>query len=345
MKNFFNKLPFKYSLALLILVAPASTNYQLNQFGFNSGSEVNNSSSSYSGNSAVGDVTGDNTSSTNYTANPGLINTFQANVPGAPTLTNPASYYDKLLIAIDTASNPSDTKFAVAISSNNFVTTQYVKSDNTIGPILASADLRTYSGWGSGSGTTIIGLTPSTSYKVKVSAMQGSLTQSAYGPSSTASTSPPQLTFSLSPSSVNFGNLNAGSVASAPSNITANLDTNADSGAVIAISDQNTGFHSTDTTTTITSATADLASVTTGYGAQVASTTQTSGGPLNSSSPYNVSGTNVGGLSTTSQAIFLTSAPIVGGSGQILLKAKASSLTPAASDYTDTLTVIAAGNF
>jgi len=345
MKKLTKHLP-SHLFILFILVVPASTNYQLNQFGFNSGGSVNHSSTNYSGNSSVGDPNGANSTSTNYQLNPGLINTFQANVPGAPTLTNSNNYYDKLQLVLNTSGNASDTKYAAAISRDNFATTQYVKSDNTVGSTLASTDYRTYASWGSGAGITIIGLIPSTSYKVKATAMEGRLTQSSYGPASNAtSTVAPQITFSLSPTSVNFGNLAAGSVVSAPSNITATLDTNADSGAVIFIASKNAGVRSSSANFTIPSATADLASASSGYGAQIASATQTSGGPLTSSAPFNVSSTNVGALSTTIQSVFLSAVPITGGSGQILLKAKASGLTPASTDYSDTLTIVAAANF
>jgi hypothetical protein len=327
-------------LAALILAVPASTNYQLNQFGFNSGSTVNNSSTNYSGNSSVGNVSGASATSTNYQINSGLVNAFQVNVPSAPVLTNPNNYYDKLKIVINTSGNPNDTKFIVAISIDNFVTTKYVKSDNTVGSTLVSADQRTYSGWGSASGITIIGLTPNTTYKVKVAALQFRLTESSYSAAASADTANPSITFSLSPSSVTFSGLSTATVSSANSNITAILSTNADSGGTIYINDGNNGLRSAFRSYIISSVTTDLSSVSQGYGAQIASTSG-----LTPVSPYNVSGTNVGILSTAYREILYSNVPVTNGTGQITLKAESATNTPAAPDYADTLTIVASANF
>jgi len=43
--------------------------------------------------------------------------------------------------------------------------------------------------------------------------------------------------------------------------------------------------------------------------------------------------------------IFATTGPVSGGQGTFLLKAKASSVTPSAGDYSETLTVIASARF
>jgi hypothetical protein len=74
----------------------------------------------------------------------------------------------------------------------------------------------------------------------------------------------------------------------------------------------------------------------------VSSASQTSGGPFTSVSPFNGAGTNVGALTTSLQPILSTAAAITTGTATIDLKAKAASTTPSSSDYSDTLTFVAA---
>jgi hypothetical protein len=98
------------------------------------------------------------------------------------TLVNSSNWYNKLLLTIGPEANPSDAKFAVAISTDNFVTTQYVKSDFTVTSTLSFTDYQTYAAWGSGSGVMVRGLTRSTVYTVKAKAYRGHYTESGYGP-------------------------------------------------------------------------------------------------------------------------------------------------------------------
>ena len=63
-------------------------------------------------------------------------------------------------------------------------------------------------------------------------------------------------------------------------------------------------------------------------------------------SPYNVTGNSVGLVDTTKRAFADSNGqPVTNGSATFQLKAKASNSTPAATDYSDTLTVIASGSF
>jgi hypothetical protein len=160
--------------AFLIFAMPASTDYKLKDFGFGTGGLGNASSTDYSINGISGEQSGGNLDGTSYDLGSGLVYTNQANVPPAPTFTNPSNYYNKLKIVIDTGSNPSDTKFAIAISTDNFVSDiRYVQNDDTVGATLGTEDYQTYTNWGGASGTLIIGLVPNTEYKVKVKAWQG----------------------------------------------------------------------------------------------------------------------------------------------------------------------------
>jgi hypothetical protein len=89
----------------------------------------------------------------------------------------------------------------------------------------------------------------------------------------------------------------------------------------------------------LASATADLGVAGSGYGAKVSSTSQGSGGPIASTSPFNGSGNNVGALAATRQSFASWSNPITSGSATLSLLAKSTTLTPGASDYADVITI------
>lgn len=328
--------------AALFAAFSSSTSYQLQNYGLSGAASNSSASTTYQLESSTGQIQSINTASLSYSALAGSIQAQQANVPPAPALSNGGgTYYNKLGLIIATGSNPSDTTFAVAVSSNNFVTTNYVQADGSLGAIPL---FQTYASWGGAGGTFIIGLSTSTTYQVKVSAMQGKYTNSAYGPAASASTVAPSIVFSVSPNNVTLPNLLAGTVVSS-SAITTTISTNASYGGTIYISDSNAGLKSNVRSYTIPSATANLSLVSRGYGAQGTSVTQTSGGPLSILSPFNGLTSNVGALSTTPQAIFGANAPLIGGIGTTVVQAKAASTDPAAGDYSDTLNFIAAASF
>ena len=337
---------------LLFAQTPSSTNFKLHDYGIGSGGTSSSGSSNYQLEGITGETSGGDSSSSTYKTKSGFISTQQANVPAAPTFTNPSNYYNKLHFVINPSGNPSDTIFAIAISTDNFATTNYIQNDDTIGPTLGSEDYQTYASWGSSTGQDVIGLTPSTTYQIKVKAYAGKFTESAYGPSASASTVGPTLSFSITtdsqsspPFSIDFGNLLPGTVTTSSDKINVSFATNAQNGGNVYIYDSNNGIKSTDKSYTIASATTDLASANEGYGAISVSAGQSSGGPLGAQSPYDGTSDNVGILSTSIRPIYATANSIVGGSGSFRLKAKSSTLTPSASDYTDIITLIAAGQF
>lgn len=341
---------------MLMLVFPASTNYKLHDFGFGGGGTRDSSSTNYRLDALLGEPSGSELSGTTYNARPGLIFTRQANVPPAPTFTNPSSYYNRLHLTIAAGGNPSDALFAVAISTDAFSSdTKYVQSDNTVGAILGTEDYQTYAAWGGGAGEDIVGLTSNTTYTVKVKAMHGDFTETDWGPTASAATVGAQLSFDIDvaptdtdtdpPFAINLGSLTASTVVTGSDKIWIDLTTNGASGGRVYIVGSNVGLLSSAATYTISSATANLASANEGFGAQGSSATQSSGGPLSISAPYNVSSDNVGVLDTSIRDIFTTNNPITSGRGSFLLKAKSSSVTPAAADYAETLTVIASASF
>jgi hypothetical protein len=130
------------------------------------------------------------------------------NVPNVPTLTNTGgTLYNSLDFVLSPSGNPggnpSDITYAIAISSDNFVTTNYVQTDDTVGSTLK---WQSFTNWGGTSGERITGLSPSTTYKIKVKAsfaadnttnpLDG---ETAFSSIATATTSSPDMTvvFSL----------------------------------------------------------------------------------------------------------------------------------------------------
>ncbi len=343
--------------------AQSSTNYKLKSYQFGSGGGFNLNSTNYSLEGLSGEVAGAQASA-NYQANSGLIFYQNANVPAAPTFVNDTGkQYSKLKITINKWSgDPTDATYAIAISSDSWVTKNWVNTDGTVGSTtLSSSNFQTYSAWGGASGSYIIGLTPNTSYQTKVKSTQGKYTESPLGPaSSTASTVDSQIAFDIdiggssdpgetaSPYSISVGDLNPGTATTATNRIWLDFDTNANTGGQVYIYDQNGGLASSLVNYTITSSTADLSSASEGYGFQADSTTfsQSSGGPLAKVAPYDGAGNNVGLVGSTIRQILSSSgSQIIAGRGSIQIKAKASNITPPATDYSDTLTLIAAGSF
>lgn len=341
--------------ASLLFAFPASTNFQLKDFGYGGGGVASGTSTNYAIEGIAGEQNATRLSGTTYDLGPGLQFTNQANVPPAPTFTNPANYYNRLRLTLANGGNPTDTLFAIAISTDNFVTTNYVQSDNTVGTALGLEDYQTYSAWGSGSGFTVIGLAPSTTYKVKVKAWQGKFTETGYGPESSAATVGARLTFDIDvsatdtdtspPYATNIGSLVAGSVASSPEKIWVDFDTNGESGGRVYVVASNAGLQSSRAAYTISSVTGNLTSLSEGFGAQGSTATQSAGGPFSIAAAYNLSSNNVAVTDTTIREIFSVGAPVTSARGSFLLKAKSSAVTPAASDYTETLTILAAASF
>lgn len=343
---------FTATLFSLFAASPASTNFTLKSFDFGNGGATS-SSSSYNLNGTTGTQTGASGTNGVTIISSGRNVTQNASVPPSATVTNPSGAYNKLRIVINTAGNPSDTRYAIAISSNGFTTTNYVQNDTSVSSVLGIEDYQTYIQWGSASGFDVIGLQPDTSYSVKVSAYQGAFTATAFGPSSPAvATQPTTVTFSVAttanstpPFNVNFTELAANTVFTADANALLNLSTNAVFGGAVYIRGANTGLLSASRAFTIASATADLGAVASGYGAQVSTIGQTSGGPLSATAPYAGTANSVGQITTGLQRILGLANPISGGTAQIKFMAKTTSSTPAANDYSDIETIVAAMKF
>ena len=335
-------------LLMGFFAAPSSTNYTLKSYDFGNGGG-SSSSTNYKLNASTGTQTGNGTqNSTNYDIYGGIAPTQNANVPTAPSFTNPSSEYNRLKLVISPGTNPSDVKYLVAISTDSFITTNYVQNDNTIGSANGAAVYQTYASWGGSSGVWVVGLASATSYTVKVRTLQGDFSGSAFGPTASASTVSPSLSFSVAtsltaspPFVITFTSLPSGAVTSGNATANLGLSTNSLSGGTVYVKSGG-GLTSAAAATTLSSATADLSLALSGYGAQVTTTGQVSGGPLTSKSPYNGATTNVGALTTSLQPILATATTITTGTSTITLKAKSDATTPGSTDYTDTLTFVAA---
>lgn len=157
----------------------------------------------------------------------------------------------------------------------------------------------------------------------------------------------PTITFSLSANATDFGAISSSSVTTSVPNITLTISTNADNGYTITIRDAgnttNPGLYNSTAVFLIGSAdysynnSADLSAVA-GYGIQCASVSATC------TAPYNVAGDNVGGYELAAQTFATYDNPASSHTVTVTSKAKVTGATPAGS-YTDTVTVIATGNF
>ncbi len=291
----------------------------------------------------MGEQANGSTSSTTYTNHNGSILTEQLNIPPAPTLSNGSNtYYNQLNAIINTGGATTDTTFAIAVSTNNFTSTLgYVSAAGTIG---ASQVYQSYIAWGSGSGTFVTGLSPSTTYELRVAAMQGKFTNTNFGAYATATTAAFTTSFSISPNSLSLGTLLPGSVTTS-SSLTMTFATTAAAGGDVYVYGLNSGLNSANRSYTIAAASTNLATASSGFGIQATSATETYGGPLTILAPYNGSANNVGTENTAPAHMFTSSTAILGGSASINVQAKSSNITPSASDYSETLTFIGASSY
>lgn len=186
---------------------------------------------------------------------------------------------------------------------------------------------------------------------------------------------PPSITFDIdaattdtetgAPHTVALGALSPGTLSTSRSDGTGSIkalffdiNTNAASGASVSMQGTNTGLFSLGTNTTITlpSNEATIAAGQERMGVCLSSLTA-SAGTLLAHSNYDADGTSnctstnggtptVGKIQTTASPLFTTNgAPVATGRAALLFKASVTSLTPADTDYTNTLLFIAVGTF
>lgn len=342
-------------MVMALLVLPASGNYRLDGYSLGNAGGGQVGSSQYSVNSVAGELGGKSVGNS-YDMGGGLSFVLQANVPKIASFSNPGgTSYNKLHFVLDKQNNPVDTKYALAISSDDFVTTQYVKSDLTVGSTLAWADYQTYSDWGGASGSDIIGLESGKTYRLKARAIQGKFTETGWGPDLSALTVSPTLVFDIDvsttdsetdpPYDLDMGDLFPGSVVDSSQKIWVDVETNAVAGATVFLYGKNAGLYSLSVGYTIAGVTADLSlgGVSQGFGVQGLGTTESSGSSLTLVSPYDGGGDTVGVVDTAVRRLFVASGPLIGGRGWLTIKAKSSTNAPTSNDYNETMTLVASG--
>lgn len=172
-----------------------STNYRLEDSTFDSGDDNSNSANYRSRDSIDGIETGDSNSA-NYKTVSGFQPGAYPGIPAQPTLTNTGStLYNSLDFIVATGDGQqSDTNYAIAISSDSFATTYFIQTDDSLGTTEAWQD---YAGWNSGTGERVTGLSPSTTYEIKVKARYGPDSESGYSQTASATTSAPSLVVSI----------------------------------------------------------------------------------------------------------------------------------------------------
>ncbi|MCA9325219.1 hypothetical protein KDA23_04115 [Candidatus Saccharibacteria bacterium] len=163
-------------------------------------------------------------------------------------------------------------------------------------------------------------------------------------------TVPQAFSFALSGNTDALGTLSTGSISSSPTPRTATVNTNAKNGWLVWAKDSNTGLNSATASATIASTTpgtnSTLSAGTAGYNTGVTQTQAGGTGTVTVATPFvgGVSGKG-GGLDTS----FRTLASSNGTADTAVLtltnNATIAATTPAATDYTDTITVVGAGLF
>jgi hypothetical protein len=243
-------LPQSFGLAQQL--APSSTTYRLDDSQVDFGGGNSTSSGYRSVDTMSGEDSAAGTSST-YKLSPGLAPQAYPGVPGQPTLTNTGgALYNSLDFAVATGGNKSDAVYAVAISPDNFTTTYFIQTDDTVATTTA---WQNYAAWGSGAGERVTGLSASTTYQIKVKARFGAGSESGYSLAASAATVAPQFTMTISGVSsgtvvagatstitttangISFGNLVPGTVAVAIQQIT--VTTNAAAGYTTTVQENN----------------------------------------------------------------------------------------------------------
>ena len=161
---------------------------------------------------------------------------------------------------------------------------------------------------------------------------------------------PQSFSFALSGNTDALGTLSTGSIASSPTPRTATVNTNAKNGWLVWAKDSNTGLNSALAAKTIASTTpgsnSTLVANSEGYNTGVTQTQAGGTGTLTVAAPFvgGVSGKG-GGLDTTLRTLVSSDGTAQNAVLTLTNNATIGALTPAATDYTDTITVVGAGLF
>lgn len=163
-------------------------------------------------------------------------------------------------------------------------------------------------------------------------------------------TVPQTFSFALSGNTDALGTLSTGSVATSPTPRTATINTNAKNGWYVWAKDANTGLTSSTAAATIASTTpgsnSTLSSGTEGYNLGATSTQTSGSGTITVAAAFVGSGAGQGGgLDTTLRTVASSNGTANNAVLTLKNNVAISTITAAATDYTDTITVIGAGLF
>ena len=161
---------------------------------------------------------------------------------------------------------------------------------------------------------------------------------------------PSVFSFALSGNTDPLGVLSTSSVSSSPTPRTATVNTNAKNGWSVWAKDSSTGLNSATTSTTIASTTpgtnSTLVAGTTGYNTGVTSSQAGGAGTITVAAPFVGTGAGQGGgLDTSLRTLASSNGTADTAVLTITNNVAIAPTVPAASDYTDTLTIIGAGLF
>jgi len=312
----------------------------------------------------------DSSGSSNCSTGPSYLNSN-----GLVTICGAPGCYNSARVEIDTQNNPADTLYGIQISEDNFVS-DIKQIDGTLLTPKDFAnrtitDYKTKTNWESNT-LNIKGLKPGTQVWVRITALHGDYTESTYSPVISATTAQPSVDFDIdiapdsgsstetgTPYSIAFTGstrlFSGSSLQTATDLIWLDLSTNAARGSVILEVGDNGGLYSASGPYTIVSATADLSIVSEGFGIQNYDYTGSgeycsnidgggSGelGNLTVTADYAAPTLNsVGIIDTDFSKLYDGNAPLLDCRTALKVKAKASANAIAASDYTETITLIA----
>lgn len=165
-----------------------------------------------------------------------------------------------------------------------------------------------------------------------------------------SATVPQTFSFALSANTDSLGSLSTGSVISSPTPRTATVNTNAKNGWLVWARDSNTGLNSASAAYTIVSTTpasnSTLSAGTEGYNMGATSSQVGGTGAITIATPFvGVGAGQGGGLNTTLATVATSNGTANTAVLTLRNNAAIAASTPAAADYTDTITVVGAGLF
>lgn len=358
-----------------------SPNFQMTiKQNYGSVDEATSATSNFISTSNIDDMIAETLlTSASYKAQDGTIPAFIANVPkiacfetdtvgsssctaptyvasdGMITVCGPHGCYNRARFEIDPQGNPSDTLYSIQISTDSSFATYRIIDGTTFAPKASStksiADYQTEATW-EGTTLNLRGITPSTTYYIRATALHGNLTESEPGPYATATTTNPYLEMSIdiadtsgAPSTNPPHNLSIvlppDFIQEANNLIWLNVGTNYQTGFRISNFGKYGGL-SDGTTLSVESKTADLATSTDGFGLQHYTSSQQydtgNGGELSTISPVaNYRSTYLGGTDNvgiiskdpTTTNTYYSEGPIYTGKCALKVKGKVRSANPA----------------